>query len=96
MDAGEGAIGPLISKSSPSRCSKAARFADDPSVDVGGAGGTGRGRGFDDDDDDDEEGTSVTVTAAAAADTRVALEDCGVVVVVEADFLDGAGRAFVG
>jgi hypothetical protein len=81
-----GAIGPLISKSSTSRCSRAPRFADAGAVD---AGGTGFDRCFDDD--------AVGVAAAAgAADTRAALADCGVVVVgVCADFLDGIGRAFV-
>jgi hypothetical protein len=89
-----GAIGPLISKSSTSRCSGAPRFADAGAVDAVVGGGTGLDRCFDDDDDDDD-----AAGVVAAVDTRAALAECGaVVVVVEgvgADFLDGVGRAFV-
>ena len=79
-----GAIGPLISKSSTSP--RAPRFTDAGVVDVVGLGRF----------DDDAVGVAAaTVAAAGAADTRAALVDCGVVVGVGADFLEGVGRAFV-
>lgn len=85
MDVVTGAIGPLISKSSTSP--RAPRFTDAGVVDV---------VGLDRFDDDAVGVAAATVAAAGVADTRAALADCGVVVVdVGADFLDGAGRAFV-
>jgi hypothetical protein len=80
-------MGPVISKSSTSRCSAAARLVDDEGVvwvaSVDGGGTTGLGLGFDDG------------AGAAAVDVRAALADCGVLVGAGADFLGGAGRVFV-
>jgi hypothetical protein len=51
-DVVRGAIGPLISKSSASRCSRAPRFTEAGAVDAVDVGcGTGLDRCFDDDDD---------------------------------------------